>query len=105
MLAMRSSAGVGITPPKVEGAEKPTSSVMINRMFGAPLGGTTSAGQYGFDWSALVLISPPNCCGGGGKYLPSMVVVVPGVPGVPVICAPSQRRTCLQWPLRPTSGV
>ena len=42
---MRSSAGVGMTPPKVEGAPKPTSSVMMSRMFGAPLGGTTLAGQ------------------------------------------------------------
>ena len=37
--ATRSRAGVGITPPKVDGAQKPTSSVMISRMFGAPLGG------------------------------------------------------------------
>jgi hypothetical protein len=50
---MRSRAGVGMTPPKVDGAEKPTSSVMISRMFGAPLGGTTSPGQDGFDWAAL----------------------------------------------------
>jgi hypothetical protein len=81
---MRSIVGVGITPPKVDGAPKPTSSVMISRMFGAPFGGTTSSGQYGFDWVALVLISPLNCCGGGGKYLPSMVVVAPGEPGTPV---------------------
>jgi hypothetical protein len=59
---------------------------MINRMLGAPLGGTTSPGQYGFDWAALVSISPRNCCGGGGKYLPSMVVVAPGDPDVTLVC-------------------
>ena len=42
---MRSSAGVGITPPKVLATPKPESSVMISRTFGAPLGGTTRAGQ------------------------------------------------------------
>jgi hypothetical protein len=42
---MRSSDGVGITPTKVLGAAKPTSSVMISKTFGAPLGGTTRAGQ------------------------------------------------------------
>jgi len=30
-----------MTPPNVLGAAKPTSSVMISRMFGAPFGGTT----------------------------------------------------------------
>ena len=33
--------------------EKPTSSVMISRMFGAPFGGTMRAGQYGFDCSGV----------------------------------------------------
>jgi hypothetical protein len=42
---MRSSAGVGITPPKVLGTPKPASSVMINNTFGAPLGGAMRAGQ------------------------------------------------------------
>ena len=56
-----------MTPPKVEGALKPTSSVMIKRMFGAPFGGTTRAGQAGFDWRAFRLISPWNGGGGGGR--------------------------------------
>jgi hypothetical protein len=64
---MRSSVGVGITPPNVEGAPKPTSSVMIRRMFGAPFGGTTRAGHAGFDWSAFRLISPWNGWGGDGR--------------------------------------
>src|SRR5262249_18382139 len=59
---------------------------MIRRMLGAPLGGTTCGGQYGFDWSACRLISPPNFGGGGGRYFPSIVVVAPGEPGVPVVC-------------------
>jgi hypothetical protein len=63
-------SGCGTKLPNVEGAEKPTSSVMINRMFGAPLGGTTVAGHAGFDWVALRLISPRNFCGGGGMYRP-----------------------------------
>lgn len=43
LVATQSRAGVGITPTKVDGAAKPTSSVMIKRMFGASLGGV--AGQ------------------------------------------------------------
>src|SRR5215471_6305138 len=82
---MRSSAGVGMTPPKVDGAPKPTSSVMMSRIFGAPFGGTTRAGHAGLDWAALRPISPWNGCGGGGMYRPSMVVVAVGEP-TPVVC-------------------
>jgi hypothetical protein len=32
------------------------------------------------------LIVPPNGAGGGGRYLPSIVVVALGEPGVPVVC-------------------
>jgi hypothetical protein len=49
-------------------------------MFGAPFGGTTRAGQAGFDWAALRLIWPSNFCGGGGMYRPSIVVVASGEP-------------------------
>ena len=83
---MRSSAGVGMTPPKVLGAPKPTSSVMISSTLGAPLGGTTRGGQQGFDCAALRSILPPNFGGGGGSCLPSMVVVALGEPGTPVVC-------------------
>src|SRR5215471_923565 len=62
---------------------------MISRMLGAPCGGTTRAGQYGFDWLACRPISPPNFGGGGGRYFPSIVVVAPGEPGVPVFCCAS----------------
>ena len=60
---------------------------MISSTFGAPLGGTTRGGQYGFESFALSLITPPNGGGGGGSCLPSMVVVALGEPGVPVIRA------------------
>src|ERR1700758_5276785 len=59
---------------------------MINNTLGAPLGGTTRGGQYGLDWLALRLITPPNGAGWGGRYFPSMVVVALGEPGTPVIC-------------------
>src|SRR5512139_56127 len=83
---MRSSPGVGITPPKVLGTPKPASSVMISSTLGAPLGGTMRSGQYGLDCAAVSLITPPNFGGGGGNCLPSMVVVALGEPGTPVIC-------------------
>jgi hypothetical protein len=59
---------------------------MIRRTLGAPLGGTTVGGQYGLESGALRPISPPNFGGGFGKYLPSIVVVALGEPGVPVLC-------------------
>src|ERR1700739_537574 len=65
---------------------------MIRSTLGAPLGGTTRAGQYGFDWLAWRVMSPPNFGGGGGRYFPSIVVVAPGEPGVPVICCADADR-------------
>jgi hypothetical protein len=56
-----------MTPPNVDGAPKPTSSVRITTMFGAPLGGTTRAGHAGFDCRAFRLISPRNGAGGCGR--------------------------------------
>src|SRR5215471_14460104 len=78
-------AGVGMTPPNVLGAPKPTSSVMISRMLGACLGGTTRGGHQAFDCMALSLITPPNFGSGDGSCLPEIVVVAPGEPGVPVV--------------------
>src|SRR5262245_37718978 len=63
LAAIRSSAGVGITPPNVLLTPKPVSSVMISSTLGAPLGGTTRAGQYGVDRAALRSILPWNVCG------------------------------------------
>src|SRR6478752_7200921 len=59
---------------------------MIKSTLGAPFGGTTEGGQYGLESAAVSLITPPNFGSGGGSCLPSMVVVAPGEPGVPVIC-------------------
>src|SRR5271157_487875 len=81
---MRSRAGVGITPPKVLGAPKPLSSVMISSTLGAPFGGTTVGGHHAFDSVAFSLISPPNFGSGGGSCFPLIVVVALGEPGVPV---------------------
>src|SRR5262249_5560689 len=85
LLATRSNAGVGITPPKVPGAPNPTSSVMISRMLGACLGGTTRGAHHALDCSALSLITPPNFGSGAGSCFPLIVVVAPGEPGVPVV--------------------
>jgi hypothetical protein len=91
-LAMRSSAGVGMTPPNVLGAPKPTSSVMMSSTLGALLGGTTMGGHHGFDSEAFSLMTPPNFGSGGGSCLPSMVVVALGEPSVPVTPALSAAR-------------
>ena len=80
---MRSMDGVGITPPKVLGAPKPTSSVIMSKMLGAPFGGTTRGGHQAFDSEALSLITPPNFESGGGSCFPLMVVVALGEPGTP----------------------
>ncbi len=77
--------GVGITPPKVLGTPNPESSVMINSTLGASFGGTMRGAHHGFDCRASFLITPPNFASGAGSCLPSMVVVAPGEPGVPVI--------------------
>src|SRR5437870_4149083 len=83
---MRSIVGVAITPPNVLGTPKPESSVMMSRMLGACLDGTTRGAHHGFDWRASFLIRPPNFGSGGGSCFPSIVVVAPGEPGVPVVC-------------------
>src|SRR5215467_2563662 len=54
---------------------------MMRRILGAPLGGTTVGGQYGLESLASILMVPPNGAGGGGRYLPSIVVVASGEPG------------------------
>ena len=78
-------AGVGMTPPKVLGAPKPWSSVMMSSTLGAPFGGTMWGGHQGVDSEAFSLITPPNSGAGGGNCLPSMVVVALGEPGTPVV--------------------
>ena len=39
-----------------------------------------------FGLVASILIVPPNSAGGFGRYLPSIVVVALGEPGVPIVC-------------------
>src|SRR5678815_1096003 len=58
---------------------------MISRMLGAPLGGTTVAGQPGLEPAMLRLALPAKGVGGFGIYRPSMVVVAAGELGVPVV--------------------
>src|ERR1700751_2757892 len=59
---------------------------MIKSTLGAPFGGTIVGGQNGLESTAVSLITPPNFGSGGGSCFPSMVVVAPGEPGVPVVC-------------------
>ncbi len=67
LFAIRSSAGVGMTPPKVLGTPKPESSVMMSSTFGAPFGGTTRGAHQAFDCRASSLMTPPNGGSGGGS--------------------------------------
>src|SRR5215471_10539502 len=66
-LASLSNVGVGIGPPKVLDAPKPTSSVMMSSTLGAPLGGLTSLGKSGLDSSAFRSMSPLNGASGLGR--------------------------------------
>src|SRR5262245_12669540 len=91
---MRSSAGVGTTPPKVLGAPKPQSSVIISSTFGAPLGGTTRGGHHGFESVAFCSISPPNFGSGAGSWFPGIVVVAFAEPNVPVTCGAELSLDC-----------
>ena len=76
-----------MTPPKVEAAPNPVSSVIINTIFGASSGGTMRAGHAGCDCAAFSLIDPAKGCGGGGRWRPSIVVVACGEPGADWVCA------------------
>src|SRR5208282_4055841 len=78
---MRSSAGVGITPPNVLVTPKPASSVMISKTFGAPLGGTIRGSQHGFDSRASRLMTPPNGLGCSGRDFESSDCVAAGEHG------------------------
>src|SRR6266436_6086868 len=87
-----------MTPPKVPLTPYPWSSVMMRRMLGAPLGGTTVGGHHGLESTAVSLITPPNFGSGGGSCFPSMVVVALGEPGVPVVwtCARTEGATAMR---------
>src|SRR4029450_1150303 len=59
---------------------------MMSSTLGAALGGTTVGGHHGLESVAVSLMTPPNFGSGGGSCFPSMVVVAPGEPGVPLVC-------------------
>ena len=75
-----------MTPPNVLGAPKPTSSVMMSRIFGVFFGGTVIAGQQGLDCAALGLISPPKGAALGRRCLVSAARMAPGEQGLAFGC-------------------
>jgi len=72
-----------MTPPKVLGAPKPWSSVMMRSTLGTPFGGTTRGAHHAVDSEAFSLITPPNFGSGGGSCFPSIVVVARATLGHP----------------------
>ena len=62
--ASASSVGVGTGPPNVPEAPKPTSSVRITRMFGAPSGAFTGWGKSGFELAVVRPMIPLNAGSG-----------------------------------------
>src|SRR4029453_4833814 len=71
---------------------------MMRRILGAVLGGTTVGGHHALESVAVSLMTPPNFGSGAGSCFPSMVVVAPGEPGVPVvwICARAEGATVIR---------
>jgi hypothetical protein len=72
-----------MTPPKVDGAPKPTSSVMISRTLGAFSGAPSVGGQAGVLSRAEGLMVPAKGAGGCGRtreFGNSTAVAEPGVP-------------------------
>src|SRR5215475_4786376 len=65
LCARRSMVGVGIGPPKVLDAPKPTSSVRIRRTLGAPFGASTLLGKSGTEPFTVRSILPLK--GGSGR--------------------------------------
>jgi len=90
-LAIRSIAGVGITPPKVLGTPKPASSVMSEQHVGACSGGTMRGAHQGLDCNASSLITPPNGGSGAGSCFPLVLVVALGEPGAALAADPHPR--------------
>src|SRR5215831_19881131 len=78
--------GVGIGPPKVLEAPKPTSSVRIKRTFGAPCGAWTSFGKSGVDPLTVRPILPLNGGSGWGNTSGARGVCVT-CPADPPCCA------------------
>src|SRR5208337_397401 len=74
---MRSSAGVGMTPPNVLETPKPASSVMMSNTLGAPLGGTMRGAQHGVESRESRLMTPRKGGSGAGKGVPGFRDSVP----------------------------
>ncbi len=58
--ASASSVGVGTGPPNVPEAPKPTSSVRITRIFGAPAGAFTGWGKSDLEFAVVRPMTPLN---------------------------------------------
>src|SRR5262245_47927819 len=78
LAASRSNVGVGIGPPNVLDAPKPTSSVRIKRTLGAPAGACTSFGKSFVDACAVRAIFPlsvwSECGNTSFGFLPASAV-------------------------------
>ena len=75
-----------MTPPNVEGAPKPTSSVRIRSTFGAPAGAATAGGQPDVLSFAFGMIAPLKGGVGVGRTRLSGNSTAFGAPGVPRSC-------------------
>src|SRR5262249_20908993 len=69
LFATRWKFGVWIGPPKVLVAPKPTSSVKINRILGAPVGASTPFGKSGVEPCNVRSIFPRKGGSGFGNTL------------------------------------
>src|SRR5215469_3157434 len=87
--ATRSKVGVEIGPPNVLDAPKPTSSVRMSKIFGAPFGGCTSLGKSGTESLALRPMRPLN----GGSGLGSVSCASTGNQPILDIAAPTNNAT------------
>src|SRR5215469_18002575 len=83
--ATRSKVGVEIGPPNVLDAPKPTSSVRMSKIFGAPFGGCTSLGKSGTESLAVRPMRPLN----GGSGLGSVSCASTGNQPIVDIAAPT----------------
>src|SRR5262245_26801452 len=92
-LASLSNVGVGIGPPKVLAAPKPTSSVMMSKTFGAPLGALTSLGKSGLDVRAMRSIWPLNGASGLGRDSSGCSLGAGFAPGWPLASPPPAGAT------------
>src|SRR5262245_51930352 len=79
-----------MTPPNVEGAPNPTSSVRISRIFGAPSGGMVCGGHADLLSLAFGMIEPEKGPVGSGRTRLLGNSTADGEPGVTRICCPKE---------------